>query len=96
MNKDDDKIIDITSHSSRRKPEVSSYNTKSFQINQERIRQVNKNIFNNLIMHLVLVNQVITYIILYYLASRWLSHQYFKSHIHMRLFLFIKTAIDKK
>ena len=62
MNKDDDKIIDITSHISRREPDILNFSTKGFQVNQ--------NIFNNLMMQVVLVNQVITYIIIYYLVVR--------------------------
>tara|TARA_R110002153_G_scaffold270929_1_gene437780 strand:- start:424 stop:639 length:216 start_codon:yes stop_codon:yes gene_type:complete len=69
-NDDDDKIIDITSHPSRRKHEIVNYNMKGFQIKQERIKQVNQNIFNNLMMQVILVNQIIIYIILYYLATR--------------------------
>lgn len=70
MNKDDDKIIDITSHISRREPDILNFSTKGFQVKQDRIKQVNQNIFNNLMMQVVLVNQVITYIIIYYLAVR--------------------------
>ena len=64
-NDDDDKIIDITSHPSRRKHEIVNYNMKGFQI-----KQVNQNIFNNLMMQVILVNQIIIYVILYYLATR--------------------------
>lgn len=67
---DDDKIIDITNYKNREEAEVFNVNVRGFHTKQEKIKQNHQNIFNNLMMQVVLVNQVITYIILYYLAIR--------------------------
>jgi hypothetical protein len=66
---DDDKVIDITDYS-KRKPADLIENVKMIHSKQQIIKQNHQNVFNNLIMQVVLVNQVITYIVLYYLAIR--------------------------